>query len=96
MGSSLEFSAEDNAPYDLIFIDGGHGYKEVKHDSEEALKFVNRENGIILWHDATSFGVGEWLPDLRKSLPHIYRIEGTDIAIARFIDGAPIDFDTTS
>lgn len=91
-GNSLQYSAQQNAPYDLIFIDGGHGYNEVSHDSGEALRFINRQNGIILWHDATSFGVGQWLPQLRKEFSHIYRVEGTNIALLRFKNGNTVEY----
>jgi hypothetical protein len=91
-GNSLEFVAEKNAPYDLIFIDGAHDYETVKYDSLEALRLINKNNGIILWHDATNFGVGKWLPELMREGNHVYRIAGTDIAIMRFIAGNNIKY----
>jgi predicted O-methyltransferase YrrM len=91
-GNSLEYSAEENGPYDLIFIDGGHGYQEVKHDSGEALRLVNRQSGIILWHDATSYGVGKWLPELRKQTGHVYRVKGTDMALLHFKNGKAVEY----
>jgi predicted O-methyltransferase YrrM len=91
-GNSLEFTPVGEAPYDLIFIDGGHGYKEVKHDTNQALKLINKDNGIIIWHDATSYGVGKWLPELRSQFPEVIRIDGTDVAVLRFIRGRPLGF----
>lgn len=91
-GNSLEFSAETNAPYDLIFIDGGHSYTAVKHDSLEALRLINKENGVIIWHDATNFGVGRLLPELTKKGNHLYRIKGTDMAIMQFRGGKNLSY----
>ncbi|MEB3168143.1 MAG: class I SAM-dependent methyltransferase [Synechococcaceae cyanobacterium] len=91
-GNSLEFTPVDEAPYDLIFIDGGHGYTEVKHDTIQALKLINKDNGIIIWHDATSYGVGQWLPEFRSQRPEVVRIDGTDVAVLRFIHGRPLSF----
>jgi predicted O-methyltransferase YrrM len=34
----------------LVFVDGGHEYDIVKHDSEEAFKMV-RPGGVIVWDD---------------------------------------------
>jgi hypothetical protein len=42
--------AELRVGYDFVFIDGGHDYETVKHDSELALQLVGR-GGIIAWHD---------------------------------------------
>jgi predicted O-methyltransferase YrrM len=85
----LEFSDDSNAPFDLIFIDGGHSYEVVKHDSFEAIRLINKQNGIILWHDATSFGVGKWLPELKKKGYPLYRIEGTNMALLWYMSGVP-------
>jgi predicted O-methyltransferase YrrM len=42
--------AELRVGYDFVFIDGGHDYETVKHDSELALQLVSR-GGVIAWHD---------------------------------------------
>ena len=34
----------------LVFIDGGHSYEVVKHDSDEAFKLI-RPDGAIVWDD---------------------------------------------
>lgn len=36
--------------FDLILIDGDHSYEQVKKDTENALKVIEK-NGIIIWHD---------------------------------------------
>lgn len=38
------------APFDLVFIDGGHDYSTVKSDFETALKVVNKK-AVIALHD---------------------------------------------
>ena len=48
-------------------IDGGHGYNVVKSDTENALRMINRDRGVIIWHDAVDYGVGEYLPELDPS-----------------------------
>jgi len=40
-----------NHYFDLIFIDGSHTQEYVKNDTELALRLVQKNNGIILWHD---------------------------------------------
>ena len=36
--------------YDFVFIDGGHDYETVLHDTELAMELI-RSGGIIAWHD---------------------------------------------
>jgi predicted O-methyltransferase YrrM len=73
---------------DLIVIDGGHGYDVVKSDTENALRVINRERGVIIWHDATDYGVGQYLPQL--ALP-LSIIDGTVLAVLFFDGGQPVD-----
>ena len=57
----------DFTPYhgmQLIFIDGAHDAPSVRRDTETALKLIDRNNGAIVWHDATRYGVGKVLPEL--------------------------------
>ena len=65
--------------FDLIFIDGGHGYSCVKNDSEKALEMI-KENGLIFWHDyilykKSTSDVVKYLNELSKKFPifHINR-----------------------
>ena len=39
-----------NVKFDMIIIDGSHKYENVLIDSENAIKYLNK-NGIIIWHD---------------------------------------------
>jgi hypothetical protein len=86
-GDSRTFDARAEAPYQVIFIDGGHAYDVVAHDTREGLKLVGRSDGAVLWHDATHFGTGIWLRDFLREGHAIHRIEGTDIAFLRFVAG---------
>lgn len=36
--------------FDVILIDGDHSYDQVRKDTENAFKFIEK-NGIIIWHD---------------------------------------------
>jgi len=36
--------------FDIILIDGDHSYEQVKKDTENAFRFLEK-NGIIIWHD---------------------------------------------
>lgn len=37
-------------PFDLVFVDGCHHYRYVRHDTEKALRYT-RSGGAIIWHD---------------------------------------------
>ena len=43
-------AAEKQAPYDMLFIDGGHTYDDVKQDYVNYSGFVRKE-GMIVFHD---------------------------------------------
>jgi predicted O-methyltransferase YrrM len=73
----------------LIFIDGGHTYEVVKSDTEKALQVIDRQSGMILWHDADALGVGEYLPQVDYP---VYQIDGTVLAVLLFRDGRPVEF----
>ncbi|MBC7980443.1 MAG: class I SAM-dependent methyltransferase [Armatimonadetes bacterium] len=74
--------------YDFIFLDAGHRYAEVKHDTELLLPLLS-EGGYFLWHDYANWGrfnklngVPEYLHELSEGsgLP-IARISGSGVAI---------------
>lgn len=89
-GNSLDFDFSPYAPSQLIFIDGGHGESIVRSDTEHCLRIVDRRNGLILWHDATRYGVRPTLRKLAHDWP-IRLIEGTTLAVLRFAGGVPVD-----
>ena len=85
----------DFAPYEgmqLIFIDGAHDAPTVRQDTATALKLIDRGNGAIVWHDATSYGVGHVLPECVADGFPIYLIRGTDIGLLRWARGEPTRF----
>lgn len=74
----------DFAPYygsvELVFIDAGHDYENVKKDTENALKMLS-SSGVILWDnygDILSPEVTLYLGELAEKLP-IYHLKGTNL-----------------
>lgn len=66
---------------DFIFIDAGHRYCDVKHDTENALQLI-RPGGVIVWHDYglwLELDVVRYLNKLNRSLPGLKRIKGTSL-----------------
>lgn len=63
-GDADMFAALWNHPIDLLFIDGGHDYEEVKLNTLKWEKFVPK-GGTILFHDIdyASPGVKDWLDE---------------------------------
>ena len=51
-GDSITF---DYAPYlgqhDVVLVDAGHKYDHVKSDTQNALRLLSAEGGVIIWHD---------------------------------------------
>jgi len=47
---SDKFFDENCLCYDAILIDGDHSKEQVKKDTENAFKYINKD-GIIIWHD---------------------------------------------
>ena len=55
LGDSAKFVRQDlNNYFDFIFIDGSHTKTYVENDTELALKLVQKDKGIIVWHDYNS------------------------------------------
>lgn len=48
---SKKFDFSKIGKFDLIFIDGDHGYPDVKSDTENAFKLLKDETSVIVWHD---------------------------------------------
>ena len=80
----FDFSAYEHRA-DFIFIDASHAYDYVLSDSRNALKLMDRNGGIILWHDYGAWnGVTRALNELRRTdsaFREIKQIEGTSLAI---------------
>lgn len=80
------FAHDESKSYDLIFLDAGHIYEEVRYDTELLLPLL-ADDGYLVWHDYANWGyftrhngVPEYLNELAASLP-IAHIAGTDMAI---------------
>jgi predicted O-methyltransferase YrrM len=88
-GDSAKF---DFSPFynniDYVFIDGSHHYDYVKNDTEIALKIINRNSGIIFWHDYNECwrGVIKALNELyhENKNNNIWHIKGTSLVFLQF------------
>jgi predicted O-methyltransferase YrrM len=47
---SFDLTASDLSRYDMVYVDGDHGDRAVRHDSQLANE-VTRPGGLIVWHD---------------------------------------------
>lgn len=75
----------------VIFIDADHSDSAVWSDSQTALRLVNDQLGVILWHDALRFGVQTALPRLmRQSGLPIHLIAGTNLAVLCMVKGEAV------
>jgi predicted O-methyltransferase YrrM len=51
-GDTLKFDFDSlGKTFDLVFIDGDHHYKMVRHDTEKVYKTICNSHTIIVWHD---------------------------------------------
>ncbi len=90
-GNSMEFDFTPYAPCQMVFIDGGHSEEVSGADTQNALKIIDRQNGAILWHDATRYGVRPMLERLRARGHRVYLLAGTSLGILRFLGGSEVD-----
>jgi len=84
-------SAHGGGPFQYIFIDGGHSSEIVLSDSRHAFDLVDKNNGLVLWHDTTRFGVRPALEQLRSQGHPISLILGTTIGVLRYKEGKAVD-----
>ena len=87
---SLEFEFASLGRPQFIFIDGAHDQRSVESDSENALRAIDRQKGVILWHDARDYGVRPVLGNLYGRGHPLCIIENTNLAVMVFEGGAPI------
>jgi predicted O-methyltransferase YrrM len=80
------FQADPDGGFDLIFLDAGHRFEEVKHDTE-ILERVLAPEGFLVWHDYSNWGkfnrfngVPEFLHEFGKR-HRVARIDGSGMAI---------------
>ncbi|MCJ7443530.1 MAG: class I SAM-dependent methyltransferase [Methanotrichaceae archaeon] len=84
-GDSAELDwAMLGGPFDMIFIDGNHYYRYVKHDTENALKHLE-PSGVIVWHDyGNMIDVSRVVDEVSLKMP-VHVISGTRVAIGQLI-----------
>ena len=47
--STFDFSSLGK--FDMVFVDGDHGYESVKQDTRSAFSVLRDERSVIVWHD---------------------------------------------
>ena len=85
---TFDFQSLDQS-YDLIFVDGDHGYESVKKDSQSVFPLRRNEGSIIVWHDygfnpesvrySVLHGILDGIP--REKHQHLYHVSNTMCAI---------------
>jgi hypothetical protein len=88
--NSREFDFASIGHPQLIFIDGAHDQHSVESDTENALRVIDRQKGVIAWHDARDYGVRPVLKRLYGSGYPVCIIEHTNIAVVLFESGAAV------
>ena len=75
----------------LVFVDADHFEPGVTTDSRTALRLVDSQNGVVVWHDALRFDVQSAVPRLARSeeLP-VHLITGTNLAVLFFMGGRAV------
>ncbi len=76
--ASNHYKPKEDEYYDMIFIDDGHTYDEVKRDTNLALKFKPK---IIVWHDYIDCeGVSRYVDELKAEGRNIKFVKDVNIA----------------
>jgi hypothetical protein len=88
--NSLEFDFASIGQPQFIFIDGAHDQRSVESDTEKALAAIDRQKGVIVWHDARDYGVRPVLRRVYDRGYPVYIIERTNIAVILFEGGAAV------
>jgi len=89
--SRLQLIEADSVPFDFstyyktidfVFVDGGHDYRTVLSDSQNALKMLT-EKGIAVWDDYNidNDGVFQALNELSLKDPNFVRIRNTSFVV---------------
>jgi predicted O-methyltransferase YrrM len=81
------FAGDKPQSYDLIFVDSGHLYSDVKRDTKLILPLVS-QSGYVVWHDYANWGyfngqngVPDYLCELAATGLPLAHIAGTQLAI---------------
>lgn len=70
---TMEYLTKQRLKYDIIFIDGGHGFEIVMSDSMYADKLL-KKNGIVIHDDVLHSGVKEAINKFYKNNKHYIKI----------------------
>lgn len=89
-GNSLTFDFTPFGPVQLAFIDGGHTREIVLNDTSRIMEIIDRTDGVILFHDATRYGVRPALEELSRRGEKVCLIAGTTIGAIVYRDGVQI------
>jgi len=58
------WAPDPETKFDLMFIDAGHSYEEIKYDFELALNYI-KPGGVMMFHDTYSWkGVGQLMNEI--------------------------------
>ena len=90
--NSVEFDFASVGQPQLIFIDGAHDELTVQSDTDNALRIVDRKNGLLVWHDARDYGVRSVLRRLYRQGHPVCIVEHTNMAVLRVRDGLSVPF----
>jgi hypothetical protein len=75
---------EDNT-IELISIDGHHSYESVSGDFKNALPKINKNRGVVLFHDVNEyqegFGVSRFWMELKKDYQHFEFFHGHGLGV---------------
>jgi predicted AlkP superfamily phosphohydrolase/phosphomutase len=75
---------EDNT-IELISIDGHHSYESVSRDFKNALPKINKNRGVVLFHDVNEyqegFGVSRFWMELKKDYEHFEFFHGHGLGV---------------
>jgi hypothetical protein len=75
---------EDNT-IELISIDGHHSYESVSEDFKNALPKINKNRGVVLFHDVNEyqegFGVSRFWTELKKDYQHFEFFHGHGLGV---------------
>lgn len=68
---------------DLVFIDAGHRYSNVKNDTEKTLAIL-AEGGLLIWHDYAynCAGVFNYLNEFAATCP-LYQLRDSSLVVGR-------------
>ena len=90
MQNSQTFDFSSIGKFDLIYVNGGNQYNEVKKDTENIFKILKDDNSIIVWHDYSNLtgntilwrvfaGILDGCP--KEKLSNLYHVSNTMCAI---------------